>query len=168
MASQPTSFAFLQDDELLVQVARFLSKVTVPLGKNVCWLWTAAESKPGRGVFQRPRCKVEGAARVSYRLFRGEIPAGHEIDHLCQVPACVNPAHLQVVTRQQHVAISVSRRTHCKYGHPLVVGNLYVWLEGGQQRRSCATCARAKSRDHQRRKRVVLKGAVPNHERKIG
>jgi hypothetical protein len=35
-----------------------------------------------------------GAHRVSYEHYVGPIPKGLEIDHLCRVRHCVNPAHL--------------------------------------------------------------------------
>ena len=38
------------------------------------------------------------AHRVSYALLVGPLVEGLEIDHLCRVRACVNPAHLDQVT----------------------------------------------------------------------
>lgn len=56
----------------------------------------------------------EYAHRVAYRLYVGEIPEGLEIDHLCRVTWCVNPAHLEPVTRRENLL-----RAHrfCKNGH---------------------------------------------------
>jgi hypothetical protein len=65
-------------------------------GDFECWLWTGMLDK-GYG-----RIVVGGvthaAYRFSYVLHRAEIPAGLALDHLCRMPACVNPWHLEPVT----------------------------------------------------------------------
>lgn len=43
------------------------------------------------------------AHRIVYVHYRGEIPDGYTIDHLCENPACVNPKHLEAVTHRQNV-----------------------------------------------------------------
>ena len=48
----------------------------------------------------RPR--ERWAHRVSYRLFRGAIPSGHQIHHSCGMPSCVNPQHLQAEAIDSH------------------------------------------------------------------
>lgn len=49
-----------------------------------------------------------GAHRVSWVLHNNtEIPDGYEIDHLCRNPLCVNPEHLDAVTRRENM-----RRRH--------------------------------------------------------
>jgi hypothetical protein len=35
-------------------------------------------------------------------MFVGPIPPNREIDHLCRVRSCVNPAHLEVVTNREN------------------------------------------------------------------
>lgn len=63
-----------------------------------CWLWTGFRDRMGYG-----RLNIRGipvlAHRVTYELVNGAIPDGLEMDHLCRVPACVNPSHLEAVTR---------------------------------------------------------------------
>lgn len=62
-----------------------------------CWLWTASVNRSGYG-----KTKVGGkhitAHRWSWMLHRGEIPEGLHVLHHCDVPACVNPAHLWLGT----------------------------------------------------------------------
>lgn len=62
-----------------------------------CWIWHAAKSK-GYGLFQGSR-----AHRWAYERMIGEIPASLTLDHLCGNKSCVNPAHLEPVTRLENI-----------------------------------------------------------------
>ena len=64
-----------------------------------CWLWTGGKTGHGYGVFSLHGRDVR-AHRAAYEFLVGAIPSGLVIDHLCRVPACVNPEHLQPVTQQ--------------------------------------------------------------------
>lgn len=54
--------------------------------------------------------KNVGAHRVSYELHIGEIPGNLQIDHLCSVRLCVNPAHLEAVTLAENVRRAQKKR----------------------------------------------------------
>jgi len=61
---------------------------------NGCWLWIGdVTNRWGYGRFG-PGRKVRLAHRVSYIAFNGQIPTGLRVLHTCDVPRCVNPAHL--------------------------------------------------------------------------
>lgn len=60
-----------------------------------CWLWTAA-TRGAYGFFNVPPTTI-GAHRYSYQLANGPIPDGLVVDHICRIPLCVNPSHLQAV-----------------------------------------------------------------------
>lgn len=67
-----------------------------------CWIWNGAKTRSGYG-----NCYFNGqymrAHRVSFELANPGIDiAGLYIDHLCHVPACVNPAHLRATTPKQN------------------------------------------------------------------
>lgn len=66
-----------------------------------CWLWQGALDRDGYG-----RVTVDGrghpAHRVMYEVAVGPIPAGLTLDHLCRVPRCVNPSHLEPVTNAEN------------------------------------------------------------------
>ncbi len=71
-------------------LARFLSHVKKT---DKCWLWLACTDRKGYGQF-RAKGKMAKAHRFSYELFKGKIPKGLFCLHSCDVPSCVNPAHL--------------------------------------------------------------------------
>lgn len=84
-----------------------------------CWLWTASIDTGGYGSVQHGG-RVVPAHRAVYEVLVGAIPEGKHLDHLCRVTACVNPAHLEPVTRSQNMRRGRTRRddTHCRAGHP--------------------------------------------------
>ena len=90
-------------------VVRLQAKYTVDRTTG-CWMWTASRDNGGYSKVQ-----FEGhllpAHRVSYTLFVGEIPEGLEIDHLCRNRRCVNPSHLEPVTRSENLIRGHKART---------------------------------------------------------
>lgn len=68
-----------------------------------CWIWQHNISpSTGYGVCWQNSTPLL-AHRVYYKRFRGPIPRGLQIDHLCRVPPCVNPAHLEPVTNKENI-----------------------------------------------------------------
>jgi len=128
---------------------RFWAKV---LKTPYCWLWTGAILRDGHGQLWSGT-KAISAHRFSYELFKGPIAKGHQIDHLCCTPACVNPDHLEAVTPREHLMRGLTlaginaRKTECPKGHLLSGSNLYVQPDG---RRSCRTCKTARKREWNR------------------
>lgn len=124
------------------QLARFESKVE-RVTESGCWIWMAASNEKGYGVFgMGPReSGTRLAHRVSYEHHRGEIPPGLELDHLCRVPCCVNPWHLEPVTSKVNSRRGLwgALKTHCIKGHPLSGDNLVQCLVPRGIRR-CRAC----------------------------
>jgi hypothetical protein len=63
-----------------------------------CWEWALKLNAAGYGRISSHRL----AHRWIYELAVGLIPVGYELDHLCRNPPCVNPDHLEAVTRAEH------------------------------------------------------------------
>lgn len=63
-----------------------------------CWLWKGSINKATKYGLWRGR----PAHRWAYELFKGQIPTGLDLDHLCRVRDCVNPDHLEPVTMQEN------------------------------------------------------------------
>jgi hypothetical protein len=88
-----------------------------------CWLWHGSVNQAGYACLSISRSRQVLGHRFIYMLARGPIPVGLVIDHLCRRPACVNPAHLDVVSQRVNVYRGLSpiaayrHKTHCVHGH---------------------------------------------------
>jgi hypothetical protein len=124
----------------------FWSKVSKT---STCWLWTAARGEEGHALFHVERKSIP-AYRWSWEKLRGPIPEGLVLDHLCRVPWCVNPDHLEPVKNGTNVLRGIGpgainkRKTHCIRGHEFAGENLRI-TPGGY--RNCRACERQKIRD---------------------
>lgn len=69
---------------------------------TACWIWQGGSTPLGYG-----RLSFDGCLYPAHRWFYEDaghtIPTGLLLDHLCRVPACVNPDHLEPVSGAENV-----------------------------------------------------------------
>lgn len=148
----------------------FMERVRVD--ESGCWIWTGAKTSSGYAEFERGGRKFRAHRWAAYRL-AGDAHGDLDAHHLCGVRACVNPEHLELMTRAAHARVhgfgsgeargaSLLRKnlTHCKNGHPFDEANTYVTTKGQRQCRACNN-ERSKARYHLRRKRTGPVAAGP-------
>lgn len=124
---------------------------------NGCWEWQRPLSE-GYGYlpFKSTRRNIR-AHRLSYEIFKGSIPKGLTVDHLCCNRKCCNPDHLEVVTRGENArrgkGLEITHnkrrlRTHCKNGHEYTSENTRIDNSKGRNARVCRICAKLKTRQY--------------------
>jgi hypothetical protein len=122
-----------------------------------CWIWIGAKIWSGYGQFGL-NGKLKLAHRVSYELFKEDIPEGLQLDHLCKNRSCVNPDHLEIVTTQENTRRGLTgkinhhklKNTHCPQGHPYSEENTYLYNNG----RKCRECSKVRMREYHDRNKL--------------
>lgn len=110
---------------------------------GICWEWQGLLRPDGYGSLTVAKC-TKVAHRYAYELLVGPIPKGKTLDHLCRNRKCVNPDHLEVVTRGENVLRGYgptamnARKTHCPKGHEYTPENTYS--PKGTAWRQCRKC----------------------------
>lgn len=112
-----------------------------------CWLYARDIIKGGYGLLVVVSGGVRIASvvhRIMYENFVGPIPEGLEIDHLCKVPRCINPDHLEVVSHQENMRRRFGNKDgYCMKGHKFIVRSI---RPNGTVVHDCPQCKRDNSR----------------------
>lgn len=143
-------------DHVYSAVRKRLERMYVPDPMSGCWLWTNRITTGGYGSFTLDGYPFP-AHRASYEVFVGPIPEGMELDHLCRNRACINPDHLEPVTRRENALRGLSpvsanaRKTHCPKGHAYDEANTYIWRGS----RHCIACRSIVQENRTRSKALV-------------
>jgi hypothetical protein len=149
-------------------IERFKSKLVTGDG---CWSWEGGHFKTtGYALFNvrmdDGKWRPTVAHRVSHLVFKGPIPDGYEIDHLCRNRPCINPAHLEAVTHRENglrgesVMAKQALQTHCIHGHEFTPENTYVRTK--KHKRECRQCMR----ERDIRRSTSRRGYVPPSRRR--
>jgi hypothetical protein len=118
-----------------------------------CWIWMGPRVRTPSGAQYGSTTyggRTIAAHRVAWMLFRGPVPPGLELDHLCRVTRCCNPLHLEPVTHRENVRRGMgeagvnARKTHCIRGHEFTPENTIVQCGG---KRACRACVNERRRE---------------------
>jgi hypothetical protein len=71
--------------------------------ESPCWIWQRSTDPKGYGRIGVGHSGSQLAHRALYERLVGPIPASHDLDHLCAVRCCVNPAHLEPVLHTENL-----------------------------------------------------------------
>ena len=138
----------------LLNVENFIQ----PEPNTGCWLWLGKINRQGYGRFFIDWKEVQ-AHRACYEFYRGQIPHGLTLDHLCRNRWCVNPDHLEPVSfgvnvlRGIGVGAQNAKKTHCSKGHALTGHR-------GDGSRYCLTCNSDRARKRREKENVISKAEV--------
>lgn len=154
----------------LTEDERFWAKVEKQRGRDACWLWTAALTDNGYGLFCPTPDTIVRAHRWAWENEHGRaFPDRLQADHLChtrdaecrprgQEPCthrrCVRPSHIEPVTSRENTLRGGSPAARyvatglCANGHPFTPETTVIRPDGS---RRCRICLREWSRSPEQR-----------------
>lgn len=121
----------------------------IEIDDNGCWRWMRYKLPNGYGMIGTKHATKAYVHRVAYEAWKGPIPEGLVIDHLCRVRDCCNPEHLEPVTYSQNtlrgdtIMVRRANATACFRGHEYTPENTKPDRSGV---RRCRTCYREAQR----------------------
>jgi hypothetical protein len=131
-----------------------------PTPERKCIEWTGRKNANGYGVILI-NGKQLFAHRLAVALSGRNIPKTKVCDHLCRNHACINPAHIELVSpaentmRGEAISARNARSSSCVHGHPYVKETTRIQVDKrGRKARHCKRCYA--DRAFQRRRRANL------------
>lgn len=108
---------------------KFLDRFDLPADPEDCWEWTGHKQERGYGVIRVNNRDEAGNFRahvVALAIAGIHKPAGDYVaHHLCENPGCVNPDHLEWMTRGAHKRLHLGDT--CPQGHDKSPENTYYY-----------------------------------------
>ncbi|MFE3983092.1 HNH endonuclease [Nocardia tengchongensis] len=109
-----------------------------------CEIWTGSRNEKGYGKLYlrvegvKRRGKMMLAHRLAYELAYGAASLeGLTVDHLCGVPLCCNPNHLEAVHLAENLKRAGEKVLVCPQGHPYEGENVVRYASGYRKCRQC-------------------------------
>jgi hypothetical protein len=69
-----------------------------------CWVWQRSTDRKGYGHINPGKGKkMIQAHKYFFERRNGKVGRGVDLHHLCEVPLCVNPDHLEPLSRVEHM-----------------------------------------------------------------
>lgn len=117
-----------------------------------CWEWTGFIHWNGYGstMYRGRGWRIH---RLSYHIYKGPIPSGHDVCHTCDNRKCFNPNHLWTGPRGENNRDTRnkgrdnnSQKTHCPRGHAYAEHGEFRDYVGYKGWRNCKACQRGRQR----------------------
>lgn len=128
---------------------KFWDRVELPADSRDCWRWTGYLDEFGYGEYRIKNRKIKGSFRghqMAYALAGlGVTNDGEVLHHVCENRWCVNPDHLEVKSRSEHMSHHMG--DYCKRGH-LRADNW--WIRSDGQVGHCKECQRIREQERRR------------------
>ena len=109
-----------------------MSKISII--ESGCWEWQGNIMPTGYGKF-----RGKPAHRVVYELEVRKLEKDEFCHHTCENRKCVNPDHIEIVSRLEHEKLHTkhnSKKVYCKRGHKLEGDNI-IWNGHWRLCRAC-------------------------------
>lgn len=111
-----------------------------------CWLWIGGLSRGYARITRTEQGQKRSmyVTRMFYEREHGPIPEGLTVDHRCRMPSCVNPRHLQLLTRAENTRRGSLKPVCGVCGEP--------WRRQSNGKQYCGPCNNRRQRTYYREK----------------